>query len=280
VILKHKTPAFCLAACALLIPSHLPAQVPSTVPIFEVSTVKPSKTDNPNSRFDFRPRQISAENLPVMYLVQYAYNLSSGSDDQIIGAPGWLRSARFDIVANEDDATITELSKMSDDERTATVRLMLQALLADRFHLKIHHETRPLPVIVLTLANPASTNDPKLTPAPAPSTVHDWSGLHNDGPGHIEARGIPLTLLVSMLANQPEIAGRLVLDQTHLTGNYNFTLSWTPQQLAETTDNGSSTPAGPSLFAALPEQLGLKLKSTKAPIDVVVIDHIDPPTPN
>ena len=280
---KHRSFILCLTACAILATAgHLRAQVPATTPTFEVSTIKPSKPDNPNSDLNGTP--FSTKNVAIDSVIQFAYNLNDGSDDQIIGAPSWLRTSKFDIVTKMDEATLAQYSKMSLPDRITTSRLMVQALLTDRFHLKIHHETRSLAVIALTFANPSSKTDPKLTEVPdplkSPSPPHDWAGLHNNGRGHVEVRGEPLTVFAEFLGMQPEIGGRMVVDQTGLTGTYAFTLNWTPQQLAETTDNGSSTPAGPSLFAALPEQLGLKLKSTKAPIDVIVIDHIDPPTPN
>ena len=283
MILKHKTPALCLAACALLTTSaRLPAQVPTPVPTFEVSTVKPSSPDAVNSQINMIP--FKALNVPLDAVIKFAYTLNDGSDDQIIGAPSWLRSSKFDIITKMDDATSAQLSKLSVPDKLATSRLMVQALLSDRFHLKIHHETRPLPVIALVLANPNAQPDPKLTKVPdplkSPSPLHEWFGLSNDGQGHVKVHGEPIKLFAEFLGNLPEIGGRMVVDQTSLTGTYDFTLNYTPQQLAESTDNGSSTPAGPSLFAALPEQLGLKLKSTKAPIDVIVIDHIDPPTPN
>jgi uncharacterized protein (TIGR03435 family) len=279
---KHRSSTLCLIACAILaVPLCLNAQAPPTAPTFEVSTIKPSKPDTPNSNLSVNTSRVTLQNRSLDALIQFAYNLDHGSDDQIIGGPAWLRTSRFDINTKSDEATVAELSKMSQDERIATLRLMVQALLADRFHLNIHHETRPLMVVVLTLANPGSKTDSKLTNAPDRSTSHDWRGVHSDRPGHIEAQGVPINMLATMLAQQPEIGGRLVIDQTGLTGIYDFTLNWSPQVLAESAaPNGSSDPSGPSLFAALTEQLGLKLKSTKAPIDVVVIDHVDPPTPN
>jgi uncharacterized protein (TIGR03435 family) len=278
---KHRTPALCLAAFVLLA-SHVPAQIPFPIPTFEVSTIKPSSPDAINSQINMIP--FKALNVPLDAVIKFAYSLNDGSDDQIIGAPSWLRTSKFDIMTKTNDATIAQLSNLSVPDKLATSRIMVQALLADRFHLKIHHETRPLPVIALTLPNPNATTDPKLTQVPDPLTSpnppHEWFGLHNDGQGHVEVRGEPIKFFADFLGNLPEIGGRMVVDQTGLTGTYAFTLNYTPQQLAEATDNGSSTPSGPSLFAALTEQLGLKLKSTHAPIDVVVIDHIDPPTPN
>jgi uncharacterized protein (TIGR03435 family) len=278
---KHRTFTLCLAAFVLLA-SHVPAQVPSPVPTFEVSTVKPSSPDAISSQINMIP--FKSLNVPLDAVIKFAYSLNDGSDDQIIGAPGWLHTSKFDIITKTNDATSAQLSKLSVPDKLATSRLMVQALLADRFHLKIHHETRPLPVIALTLTNPNATTDPKLTQIPDPLTSpnpsHEWFGLGNDGQGHVKVHGEPIRVFADFLGNLPEIGGRMVVDQTGLTGTYTFTLNYTPQQLAEATDNGSSTPAGPSLFAALSEQLGLKLKSTKAPIDVIVIDHIDPPTPN
>jgi uncharacterized protein (TIGR03435 family) len=282
---KPRTPALCLTAFALL-SAHLLAQVPSTVPTFEVSTVKPSSPDANNSQINMSP--FKALNVPLDAVIKFAYSLNDGSDDQLIGAPSWLHTTKFDIITKTDDATNTQLSKLSIPDRLATSRLMVQTLLADRFHLKIHHETRPLPVIALTLANPNATTDAttdaKLTQVPDPLTSpnpsHQWSGLSNDGNGHVKVQGMPIKVFAEFLGNLPEIDGRLVVDQTGLTGTYAFNFNWTPQRLGESPDNGSSDPSGPSLFAALTEQLGLKLKSTKAPIDVIVIDHIDPPTPN
>jgi uncharacterized protein (TIGR03435 family) len=230
---------------------------------------------------NLKPSSVILQNRPVDALIQFAYNLDHGSDDQIIGGPAWLRASNFDVDTKSDEATAAQLSRMSQNDRVATLRLMVQALLADRFHLKIHHETRSLPVVALMLANPASKTDPRLKPAPDRSASHDWRGIHSNAPGHIQAQGVPLTMLASVLALQSEIGGRLVIDQTGLTGAYDFTLNFTPQVFAESAaSNGSPDPSGPSLFAAITEQLGLKLKSTRAPIDVVVIDHIDPPTPN
>lgn len=273
----------CLATFTFLAASCLHAQIPSPVPTFEVSTVKPSSPDANSSDLNLMNGGMdffSTRNVAMDQVVKFAYNLNGGSDDQILGAPAWLNTARFDIKTKVDDATAAQLSKMSDSDKVSAVRLMVQSLLADRFHFKIHHETRPLSVIALTLAHSNAKTDPQLTPSSNPPKPNEWQGLHNNGTGHVEVRGEPLGEFAEFLGNLPEIGGRLVLDQTHLTGDYDFTLTYTPQQLAGAPENGSTDPAGPTLFAALTEQLGLKLKSTKAPIDVIVIDHIDPPTPN
>lgn len=218
--------------------------------------------------------RVTTENVSLQSLIQFAYNLSTGSDDQIIGAPNWVRTSKFDILAKPDEATSAAISKMNPDDRDKALRHMMQVLLADRFNLKLHHETRSLPVLALTIDKSGS----KLT-KPADTKGGSLSSNNSNSQAHIEGRNIPLATLANSLGRQSEIGGRLVVDQTGLTATYDFNLKWTPQQLAENPDDSSSA-SGPSLFAALTEQLGLKLKSTKAPVDVVVIDRVDLPTPN
>lgn len=248
------------------------AQAPDNTLAFSAATIRPSQPNNPNSNFNISTDRITTENLDVASLIKFAYNFNRGSNDQIINAPAWVHTSAFDINAIEDESTIAALSKMTQQDRERAIQLMLQSFLADRFHLKLHHETRQLSVIALLVA----PGGPKLkSPADAPG----WKGIHNDGQGHIEGRDIGLVGLADVLGVQPEIDGRMVVDQTGLTGLYDFTLNWSPQQLGGN-DTSSADSAGPGLFAALPEQLGLKLKSIKAPIDVIVIDHIDLPTPN
>jgi len=95
----------------------------------------------------------------------------------------------------------------------------------------------------------------------------------------IVANQAPLSVLINPLLAQPEVSGRILLDQTGLTGKYTFTLKWSRQNLSAATTPSSEMP-GPSLFTALEDQLGLRLESTKAPVDVLVIDHVEQPSPN
>jgi uncharacterized protein (TIGR03435 family) len=274
-----------MAALALGAIPSLCAQTPSPVPAFEVATIKPSSPDAPGSDLNISASEFGTKNVALNEVIKFAYNLNDGSDEQIIGGPSWLRTSRFDIQTKLDEATRAQVVKMTIDDQIAVARPMAQALLADHFHLKVHHETRFLPVIALTLAHPEVAADTKLTQVPdplkSPNPSHEWSGLRNDGQGHVEVRGETITDFAEFLGHLPEIGGRVVIDQTGLTGDYAFTLNYAPQRLAETNvEDGSSDPSHASLFAALTEQLGLKLKSIKAPIDVIVIDHVDLPTPN
>lgn len=288
---KHRTPpvycfivlAYCFIGLAVLTATgYLRAQVPSPLPTFEISIVKPSSPDANHSDLNMMP--FKTANVPLDTVIKFAYSLNDGSDNQIIGAPAWLHTSRFDIDTKTDAATTIQLSKLSIPDQLATSRLMARVLLADRFHLKVHHETRPIRVIVLTLANPSSQTDPKITKVPDPfmsaRTQHEWFGLSNDGQGHVRVHGMPIKTFAEFLGNLPEIGGRMVVDQTGLIGTYDFTLNYTPQRLAPADDNAATTPGTTSLFAALSEQLGFKLKSTKAPVDVLVIDRVEQPSPN
>ena len=247
------------------------AQVPAKNPSFEVSTVRPSGSDTRGSNLNLEMDSIRSSNLPVMFLLKFAFNLNGGSDDQIIGAPKWVSSVPFDIRAKVDEEAAATMAKMPTDERMETTRRMVQMLLEDRFQLKIHHENRELPVLALTAAKGGS----KLTPvndtsATSVSGESGWTGLHNPGPGETEGRDVPIAVLVSALSSKPEIGGRLVVDETGLIGKYSFKLTWAPTDAQGATDAGAG---GPTLFTAIEEQLGLKLQTQKAPVDCVVIDQ-------
>ena len=255
------------------------AQELATPPAFEVSTVRPSSPDTRGSNLDLGADVIRSSNLPVMSLLKFAFNLNGGSDDQIIGAPSWVSSLPFDIRAKVNEEAAASIAGMSTDERIATTRKMVQTLLADRFQLKVHHESRELRVLALMIAQGGSKlTAVSNTPASSTTGVGSWTGLHNPRAGETEGRDVPVALLVNALSSQPEIGGRLVVDETGLTGRYSFKLTWAPEdRRAAVGDPGAG---GPSLFTAVQEQLGLKLETQKAPVDCVVIDQIEPPSPN
>jgi uncharacterized protein (TIGR03435 family) len=217
-------------------------------------------------------------------LLVEAYGLRS--EDQVSGLPDWARTDRFDIQARMSDADIAALPKLNPADSKARRHLMLQALLADRFHLKIHIVTKQVPVYDLIVAK----GSPKLKDA---ST--DTSGdLRKGGDGKpissfmqflkdkTIAQGTSMSGLANLLSAPMAQVGRPVIDKTGLTGAYNFTLDWSPQMaailpgaVANPTPSDDST----SIFTAL-EDLGLKLQPSTGPIDTVVIDHVDHPTPD
>ena len=241
----------------------------ANAPAFEVATIKPSSPETKGSGFWINDDSIESTNRPVTALLQFGYNLSSGSVDQIINAPPWVTSSRFDIKAKEDAQLATKINKLPHEEWIATLRQMVQALLEDRFQLKVHHETRELRVVALTVAKDGA----KLTETKFDSHNGSWTGLRSTK-GKIEGRAATVRMLVETLSSKPEVGGRLMVDDTGLTGKYDFELTWSPEDLAHT----ESDAGGPSLFAALQEQLGLKVEQKKSPVDCIVIDHIEMPS--
>lgn len=245
---------------------------------FEVSTIKPSRADARNSNVNFTLGRFSTENISLEALLKEAYGLNSGSNEQIVGIPGWVRTSDWDINAKEEPATAAALDRLPFEQRIASVQPMLQALLGDRFKLRAHIEVQPRIVSAILIAKGGSklqafagcsgvSSDPPCNPK-------EWQGLHNDGHGHIEGRGATLAMLANMLAAQTEIGGRMVVDDTGLAGKFNFDLQWT------SSDANGADNSGASLFTALQEQLGLKLDTKKLPIKVLIVDHVEKPTPN
>jgi uncharacterized protein (TIGR03435 family) len=241
------------------------AQLPDSKGLsFEVATIDPSRP-SPNSNLNFKDDGFTARNFTLQGILVFAYHLTSPT--QLVGAPAWVNSARFDITAKEMPDVADKMNHMSGDGRMDAYRSMIQGLLADRFGLRMHFEKREMPVLALTIARSGS----KLQPA---NSTEQGPELHNPGPGQMEGKDIDLQMLTSQLSLKPEIGGRMVIDKTGLTGKYDFQMTWT-------SGNGSnSSAAGPSLFTALQEQLGLRLNSIKAPVDVVVIDRVEMPSPN
>jgi uncharacterized protein (TIGR03435 family) len=209
-----------------------------------------------------------------------AYNIRP---PQLSGAPNWVNTARFDINAKVDDAFIEELKKMEAEERRKQSNLLLQSLLAERFDLKVSHTTKELPVYWLVVAK----GGPKIQESrPDPKGPETNVSSHGGGPVQMEAKGLTMAMFAESLSRQVD---RTVLDQTGLTGRYDFTLQWSRDQdqgaIFKATDDRSgaaSTPppdsSSPTIFTAIREQLGLKLESTKGPVDILVIEHIEMPS--
>ena len=213
-------------------------------------------------------------------LIELAYDIGYlGVDQRLVGGPKWIGAARFDIDAKCDDELERSFTKNPIAQQMATEQAMMRALLADRFKLRLHHEKRELPVLVLVTARKGS----KLTPT---SATDSYEPFGPDGPpGNWRAKGVSMEELASNLSSLPEAESRIVTDRTGLKGKFDFKLNWTPEPPADApataTDGGlKSDPAAPSLVEALEEQLGLKLESSKEPVDVLVIDSAEMPTAN
>jgi uncharacterized protein (TIGR03435 family) len=196
-------------------------------------------------------------------------------DQQLVGEPKWTSSDRWDIDARIAAEDIAALGKLSYHQRLD----MFQAILTERFGLKVHHEMRDLPVFELVVAK----GGPKMTPSkPTPNDVAGIEGAPgelNSSRGRETGRGTIMEFLAEDLSEE---LGRKVVDHTGMTGRYDFTLTWTPDDSAAATAGTAASGAaqGPSLFTAVQEQLGLKLEPAKAPVDVIVIDHLEKPAEN
>jgi bla regulator protein blaR1 len=220
---------------------------------FEVASIKTTASTGfltvnfpPGGRF-------SAKNLTVNMLLRNAYGLQQY---QIVGGPGWADSAGFDIEAKA-DAGAGEVPHEQ-------VLKMIQALLADRFQLTMHRETKPLPVYNLVTGK----NGP--TMKKADDSAEPTRTLKM---GQLATQKMSMTMLANLLVFE---LGRPIIDATGLKGDFAFTLDWT-RGLGES-DAGSAE--RPSLFTAVQDQLGLKLESARGPVEVVVIDHVERPSEN
>ena len=269
-----------LHATQIFAQTKLQDDATTSPPEFEVATIKPNKSGDNRMSFLFSSDGLSLSGIPVQMMLRETFNVQ---DDRILGAPGWVKSDRFDVEAKVSSTDAPKLDGLSIEQR----RLMLRPLLEERFNLKYHHETRELPVYVLVVAKGGSM----LKDSP-PQGAEQRSGIRMDGPGSFEGMNAKLNVLSHVLSEQPEI-GHTIVDKTGLTGRYDFALHWTPANRGpmgsdpgsgpDGNSAGGAPPAdanGPSLFTALQEQLGLKLEAQKGPVDVIVIDHIDMPSQN
>lgn len=248
-----------------------------TLPRFEVSTVKPSKGDEPSVTW-FTSDSVRIVNVPLISILCDGFRTQLSN---VFGAPGWVRTRHFNIEAKVDADEAAKLASLNLDAR----RAMLLPLVVERFHLKYHLEKREVTVYGLVVAK-GGVKMKEITPAaPGSKAASQPSLLLNMGPGRVESNGTPLAFLALRLSDE---VGKTVVDHTGLSGNYAFVLEWTPES---SFDSGSAPgesrsqtePAGttaPSIFTAVQEQLGLRLEPNKQLGDVVVIDSIEMSTEN
>ncbi len=251
----------------------------TSAPSFEVVSIKLCKERMPLAGIHLFNGRFNATS-SALGLILWAYGSKNRplSRSQVTGAEGWAASDLYDVDAKVDDSLVEGgWNNLSFEQKWARVMLMIQTMLADRFELQLRHVTRERPVFELVVAK----NGPKFR---EDDTQLDKDGISGRGAWKFEAASTKISTLASLIAGMPELGGRVVLDKTGLTGHYSFTFQWKPELPANMTappaDGGPSEPSGPSLFTALQEQLGLKLVPTKAPVDILVIDHIERPTEN
>ena len=227
-------------------------------PDWEVVTVRPSDPNAANAKFDRRGRHLIIENQTVETILMFGYGMQKS---QIAGAPDWVRTERFDVDGVPDvdgQPTIQQFQSI------------VRKLLTERFGLKAHKEQREMPVFALRV----SKDGPKLSPRKGDPNAAPNQQVNN-GQGYRMLRFTNysmehLALMMLVYVDRP------VLDQTGLTGQYDFNLSYTYDETRAPTDGS----APPSLFTAIQEQMGLKLVPVKAPAEVLVVDAVERPSAN
>lgn len=238
-------------------------------PVFSIVTVKPSDPSNTNWALAIRGTHFFSTNTTVDDLISFAYGIHT---KQIVGGPAWFHSTKYDIEAVPDTEGKPNRQQLAS---------MLQGLLADRFQLIVHHDRKELAVYALTVAK----NGPRLTKS---TMAPDGPSGYGFGPlGTMKVTNMTMAAFAS--AMQRTVLDKPLVDQTGLVDRYDFVLKWTPDdsQFNQIRGTGIAVPTGgedpnapPGLYAAIQEELGLKVEPVKALTDVLVIDHAEKPSPN
>jgi uncharacterized protein (TIGR03435 family) len=239
-------------------------------PVFEVATIKPANPENRGSSMLVGrggTNLFTTTNTTLRDLITMAYGLHAS---QVVDGPSWIESERFDITAKPEQPGVPNLAQLS---------TMVQKLLAERFGLAFHKEKRELSAYVLNVGK----NGPKLSSNESGGILPGFGGI---GPGRVGVRNSSMVEFAGFL--QGRILDRPVVDQTGLSGKFDFTLEFKPDlaQLQGATAGGPppqlppELESRPDLFTAIQEQLGLKLESGKAAVEVYVVDKVQKPSNN
>ena len=254
----------CLLACLAAVSIHAqrPTPAPGNVEGFEVASIRRNASANDGARVSGNGGRLTITNNPLRNIIRNAWTLQ---DFQIVGGPSWMNTDRWDIVAK------------AEGNPGPQMMAMLQKLLADRFKLVVHKETRELPIYALTFARPDHSLGPKMQASTTDCQKEMSAAIARGGPprpnsallcgirslpGHFQLNAAAMSNFVRNLTG---FAGRSVVDRTGLTGVYDADLTW------------NDSDEGPSLFTAMQEQLGLKLEPQRGPVEVLVIDSVERP---
>lgn len=285
-------------------------QATGPLPSFEVATIKPNHSGSGPIFFGAAGHgapldRFIATNVSIKQLMGWAFagNSLPLPDYEVSGGPNWIDSDRYDIDAKLEDSQVAQLQNSSGLDQILQVRRIVQGLLAQRFKLVVNDTTEIRPVYALVIAKsglrmkeatpcsppppgfappPPTGASPAAPPEPTPTTQPQIAGR----PGDLVACELPVKGLVRVLQLGLD---RPIVDQTGLTGNFSFALKWTPgfdqpRPMPGPSPGAEPPPpsdaSGPSIFTAIQEQLGLKLESTKGPVEALEIVHIEKPSEN
>lgn len=259
---RPRTALFCfilLVETTALAQTGSSAQNPpanNTGAVIEVAVVRPHPPAVVHNNFRFSKNRFILEDQPMMKLIAYAYSLNP---HQIVGAPGWVSDDHYDLSGT---------TNLTTDATVPQQQQLIRQLLKERFGLQFHRESRDMSAYALEVVK----GQPKLTPAAHPNAQpfewtdgHDWERTQNFTSYSMN----DFILLQQLFMDRP------LVDQTGLTGRYDFKLTFS---YGNSPDTNADAP--PTIFTAIQEQLGLKFEPVKAPVDAFVIDHIERPTPN
>ena len=278
--LLAQPPAPPAAPTATAPPNATPAAAPLAFDVISIHPTKPGMTTTTSNGVTTTrmftqdtPDGYHVGNGTLKYLIMDAYGVKW---DSIVGGPDWIGATGYDIDAKVTPAADAPPPRLTSAQR----RQMIQSLLADRFKLVVHNETKDAPIYDLELAKGGS----KLPiTTPNDTFAKGINGLDGNpvssgypvmlGRGHLFGQAVTIASLIDYLKQELH---RPVVDKTGLAGKYDLSLQWTP----DNTPDDSPLASGPSLFTAIQEQLGLKLTSTHGPVKTLVIDHVEPPSPN
>lgn len=222
---------------------------------FEVASIHPSPPQEPGHMsigMSIDKGLLRASGMTVKFLIEQAYDVR---DFQVVGGPSWIGSQQYDINAKIDGNPTDE-----------QMRVMMQSLLADRFKLQVHRDTKEMPCYALVVAKGGS----KLKALEMDAEGKPKNGGMSMSRGSFTGQGLPVKAIAHAVE---QVLGRAVIDRTGLTGNFDFKLEWTP-------DEARTDGEGASIFTALQEQLGLRLENTRGQVGIVVVDHLEKPTEN
>jgi uncharacterized protein (TIGR03435 family) len=233
--------------------------------VFEVATIKPAKPEARGKGFVVRGHEFSTINTSLSSLITFAYGIHAR---QVTGGPSWMETEKFDITARPEGEGMPDAKQL---------RTMVQKLLADRFQLTFHRDKKELSVYALV----AGKSGPKLTPSTG--DPNGLPGLFFRKLGVLNVRNGNMADFAEVM--QSSVLDRPVVDQTGLSGRFDFALEWTPDEFqfadfGPRPANADNTDSAPDLFTAIQQQLGLKLDAVKAPTEVLVIDHVEKPSEN
>ncbi|MEO6817327.1 MAG: TIGR03435 family protein [Edaphobacter sp.] len=230
--------------------------------VYDVASIRPNKSGSGSLDIESNIDTYNAKNITVKGLLEEAYGIRR---NLISGVPGPIDAAHFDVMAKIVDPDAAAIRKLTGRQRGS----MMLPILAERFQLKAHTETRILPVFELVVVS----SGPKFKHSADPKGNNTGTSINGTDRGiQLTATNISMASLASSLEGQVD---RPVIDKTGLVGNYDVAMKWASDRVPSSEENGGS-----SIYTALQEQLGLKLKAAKGPVETLVVDHVEMPSEN